>query len=140
MDISFANIADTFVNQTYLEVVFAHFRKGILDSLRRALHITLEDNIQLFDLALLHLHVERVQVDLSEGHSLFAPLLGLLRCTMLGGTFISYYLQTITCLWHFRQSCNTYRCAGWRFLYTLATVIEHGTHFPRQGSHHDAVT
>src|SRR6266849_7962379 len=54
--ISFADIADTLVNQANLDVLFAYFTKGILDSFCRTLYVTFEYNVQLLDFSLFHLH------------------------------------------------------------------------------------
>src|SRR5438034_481997 len=137
--IGFTDIADSFMDQAHLEVLFAKLGECIFDGLGRTLHVALEHQVQFFDRTLLHLHIEAVQADLAKRHSLGTALLGSLLCKLLGCTLITRHLETISGLWHFRQAKYTYRQAWRSFLDALTPVVEHGPYLAGQGANDDIV-
>src|SRR5579875_3106490 len=103
VDIGFADIADTFVDQANLDVfVFlTQFRERVFDRLCGTLDIALENDVKFFDFALLHLQVEGIQIYLTGREILVTTPLGLLLSQHLGRALIRYHRQAITGMGHF---------------------------------------
>src|SRR6266496_468636 len=131
VNIGFVDVANAFVDEAYFNIFFTDFCQSVFDGLRGALNVALEHNIQFFDLALLHLHVEGVEADLTKRHALTASLFGNLSRQLLRGAFVDDDLEAIACIGHFGQAEDADWRAGGRLLDAFAAVVEHGTNFAR---------
>ena len=106
-----------------LHLVRAQPLEGIADRFDRALHVGLEDDAQLFDLAGLDLLVQAFQRDARRGLALRLLTVLAHGGDLAGLTLVGYRDQHVACCRHTGQALHLHGLRGPRALHALARGI-----------------
>ena len=139
VDVVLGDRADGAVQDLYLDLVVAELLQRLLHSLDRALHVGLDDQVQVLELALVDAGEQVIQRNVGGGGAggahLFAALVGHLaaQAVVLDGHHI------VARLGHFGKARDLHRHGGAGFLHALAAVVEQGADAAEGHAGHDII-
>ena len=128
------------MDDLHLHFIVRELGQRVIQHLRRALHVALDDQRKVLDIA-----CGKLLVELLEGES---RALGQRRLAQLGEPVkrnlprlerIFDHLQAVADLRHIFQAQNFHRRRGRRLDNRPAAIIEHGAHFPENRAHDERV-
>ena len=138
--VGFVDGADAGVDNLHADLVVGDFQEAGLDGLGGALHIGLDDDVQLLHVALLNLGKQIVQGDLGHGLGGTGLLLGLALLHQLAGhALILNSVEDIAGTGNLAQTRDLHGDGGTGFLDGLALVVGHDADTAHGGTGNDDI-
>ena len=120
-------------------IILVEAHEGAVQCLYRALNISLDNDVQILQLAFLNLVEEIIQGNLLGMDHLVALLLHTLLSNGTG-LLLLQGCQLITGCWNIAETQNLYWYRRTSLLYIFATVIQHGTNLAEGSTGNNGIT